>query len=336
MKAKLFSAMLFASMLLVVASAQAQYGPSPGMYGGMGPGMMPPGAGPMRGPGPGMQMAYVQPNPDQAGMGPGPMPMGAGPMNAAGPMGQYGGCNGDSCGGGNSCEGGQGCGNSCGCGDCSCEFRCGWYGGGELLWFRPYFEHNTAFSLETDTTLGNGVSNAAFSSTPFRYDFDIAPRFFVGWEDDCGFGYRGRYWQYKQDANQIVATSPFDDQAGATFNILLPDDFANFSGLRQIVGLPGDIFTINSSLELHTIDTEFTQRFKWCCNDVQFGFGARLLRMVQRYDAEVVKNQNNFGGDFYRHQLKQEGAGPTVAFDLRHPVGCYGLSLVATNRWITK
>ena len=233
------------------------------------------------------------------------------------------------------CQSGQCETDACdGCPDCHCcgdpcVFPCGWYVGAEAVWARPYFQHNTAYATEVFSTNTQGNENIAFTETPFHYDFEITPRIWVGYENECGFGVRARYWQFDHQSNEITLRDP------EVADVVLPVLIAGTSNVPPITGRTGDVITIQSSLEMHVIDLEGTQRFKWCCTDAQVALGIRIARIQQSYDAYLERSSNNNfaeSGDFLRHSTKFEGAGPTMALDLRRPVCCGGWSVFGGAR----
>ena len=230
-----------------------------------------------------------------------------------------------------SCDGSGGCdcGDACcktddcgGHGDCLAEALDAmhggvWHFGAEAVWARPYFQRNTAYTESISTGTNTGVTQT-FTQVPFVYDFEVTPRIWLAYEDPCGFGFRGRYWQYDQNAHDIAASSTQGKISTPIYSSLgftIPDSFSNQG-------------SFSSGLELHVTDIEATQRFDWCSTDAQFGWGVRIVRLEHTYDADFAVQID----DFYRHSHQFDGAGPTVAIDLRRPIGCTDFSFLAGAR----
>jgi hypothetical protein len=117
--------------------------------------------------------------------------------------------------GGGGCGQSCGCGNSCGCGcgtccDSCCNSCCqtgGTCGGfepcchcpglwvsAELMWFRYH--------------RADGVRVGVNPGEQAEFDFEITPRFTVGWVGEDGLGARVRYWEFDHNANADPALEP--------------------------------------------------------------------------------------------------------------------------------
>ena len=165
---------------------------------------------------------------------------------------------GTSCGCGASC----GCGNACGCGCGSCCDSCcnsccetggtcgcfepcchcpGLWASAELMWFR--YHRADGVRVGTDE-----VGDDA------EFDFEITPRFTVGWVGEDGLGFRLRYWEFDHNADAIedagsrvsVDTYTFDFEVFDTFCLNRNWDLEIAAGIRYneflevMADIPGD------------------------------------------------------------------------------------------------
>jgi hypothetical protein len=190
--------------------------------------------------------------------------------------------------------------NLCGAEDpvcCDCPTS-NWYVGLDVPVLKPHLG-----------ALGVDVFGTEIGITP-KHDFEVSPRFFLGWENAEGLGVRARYWTFDSDASQ-------------TFPAPLPIFGAVIEGTE-------------TSLAAQTLDLEATQRA--CLGNLQFQLagGFRYAKMetglsvfgTTGVGAPVPFNAG-IGMDF-------EGGGPTIALDVRRPFGCRGLALVggARSSWL--
>lgn len=150
----------------------------------------------------------------------------------------------DSCGCGDACGGGCcGCGDACGgCGNCCndcCDPCCGSY----------YAEVQMVFARLHAPENSFGGNNGKLSE-----QYELAPRFIVGYENGCGQGARARYWHY-----------------GYATPILNDDDLIRF--------------------ELDVLDLEATQRFCGRRSDVVLSGGFRAASLdITDDDNDVASN----------------------------------------------
>jgi hypothetical protein len=188
------------------------------------------------------------------------------------------------------------CGDDLKCDDCPSS---NWYVGFDLAILKPHVG-----------SLGVNLTGTDVALTP-EYDYEFAPRFWLGWDNPDGLGIRARYFNFDADATQE-----------------LPGPLAI-----------GDVLLegLNTQLSAQTFDLEATQR--GCLGNLQFqlGGGFRYAKMetglgvegLADVDGEIVPFIGGIGMDF-------EGVGPTVAIDVRRPFGCRGLALVggARSSWM--
>lgn len=230
-------------------------------------------------------------------------------LNAYGPMVGYpGGC----------------CGSGC-CEPCCPPVQTGWYAGYEFLFLRPYFDDSIGFLSAADGEVADRTHAVAHE---LDYDYDLASRLFVGYTNDCGLGFRTRYFHYDHDSDRPFYEIPMggDAETPAIHPYLgSGEHFFMDNGA-------GNAFSAQSSLMLQTWDLEATNQLTFCRSLVTVGGGLRWLQIEQRYRATSIWN----GVDILEtldNQHDFEGVGPTLAVELLRPFSCCsGLALYFNTR----
>lgn len=174
-----------------------------------------------------------------------------------------------------------------------------WYAGVDVTVLKPHMG-----------TLGAGFFGHPEADFTPGFDYEVAPRIWLGWDNAEGLGVRARYFTFDADATQ---TLPADHP---------PLVLGGF-----------ELQGTQAWLEAQTLDLEATQR--GCMGHLQFQLagGFRYAKMETGVGASgVVTGQTppvplaaGIGMDF-------EGVGPTVAIDVRRPFGSRGLALVGSAR----
>jgi hypothetical protein len=211
--------------------------------------------------------------------------------------------------------------------------------GGSFLLLKPYFgSNNTAYSTRTGIT----TPSPQQTNTDFVWQFEPAMAFWLGWHNENGIGFRGRYFRFDQLSHTLNAN--LDPAQGATQAILPPPSLANLAGSGATFGSPGlilanglgqDLLTFWSTLKIDAVDIEATCDITRCRWVLQLAGGARYLHMSQDYVGKLsnslpgglaTESQTlNFGHNF-------TGAGPTAAVQGTYNIGTTGLSLYGNVR----
>ncbi len=180
------------------------------------------------------------------------------------------------------------------CRDCPTSH---WYTGVDLAVLKPHVGSVGAAFLD----------HPRVDITP-EYDFEVAPRIWLGWENPECLGVRARYWTIDANATQTYAHS-------------LPI-------------LDADILGTQTSLEAQAFDVEATQSLGLGRLQVQVAGGVRYAKMETGLSVfgegdNAAPFNAGIGMDF-------EGFGPTVGIGCRRPIGSRGLSLVGAARasWV--
>jgi hypothetical protein len=128
-----------------------------------------------------------------------------------------------------------------------------------------------------------------------RFDHEVSPRVWIGYQNACGFGVRARYWQFDHSVS-----------------------------IEEFNSTPSEYEWIGNRLELHVVDAEVTQTF---CLGGWNGLAAGGVRHAS-VEAEL------FGGGYLNlHAARFDGTGPTIAVTLRRPFNdCCTVGFVADAR----
>jgi hypothetical protein len=177
------------------------------------------------------------------------------------------------------------CGAPCDC-SCYCDLGCGgFYGGAEAVIVRPHFQ-NESNSLGLLILEGEGLEQLG----P-RYDYAATPRAFLGWRNCRGTGVRARYWRFDEEAR--LGLEFFDEN-------------------------------LSSTLDVQTLDLEFTQRVCWGPVESNLAFGVRYGGVENGLEASA--------DGLNLVQTRFDGWGPTMAIEHRVPLGQGGLAVVGNLR----
>jgi hypothetical protein len=187
-----------------------------------------------------------------------------------------------------------------------------WHVGFEFLWMRAHFDQNVAMII--DPPIGNRL-------VPFNYDFQLAPRTWLGWQGCNGGGLRVTYWQFNDNAATERATAV----AGAT-PVYLFVYGAGGNLTRNAYADLGETLISDHSLALQALDLEATQRFGLGPLQCMAGVGIRLADMDQNLRGEVYDATNSLW-EIVTNDLSFQGAGPTLSLQAFRPMGTSRFSM---------
>jgi hypothetical protein len=216
-------------------------------------------------------------------------------------------------------------------------------GGAGLNYVQPRFHRDPGFSFSslpfgdilvpnTDITI---VRNANFpnidTNLTFAYEYEMAPRFWLGVATDCGCGGRFRFWSLDTDATKFV------NLENLTVGTLPNDTAAPIPFTFQ----EGSVAVARGAVAFEVYDFEGTYESN-CCGWWLVSCGVRYLQLRQNYDglldADLLATAN--GGTVV--QLTQnervgvadkfEGLGPTVALETRFPTDCFNIAVYFGGR----
>jgi hypothetical protein len=219
--------------------------------------------------------------------------------------------------------GATGCSQGDCCGGVHCCCGCGFVGGAEVAFLRPYFNNNAAL-------VGYTLANASVSTTEFAPTYNASPRIWLGYVGECGFGGRISYWEYDQAASAPAGVQSGQDVLYFAPGITSSVPFINLGFMQT--EFPGDTLTTSERLHMYTLDAEVTQCLQICCWNFVFGGGLRdasvhigresiLVPAGAAAPYEDATIDNNF-----------DGIGPTLFTEFRRPFGGCGFAFVGNMR----
>lgn len=236
--------------------------------------------------------------------------------------------------------------------------RPGFIAGAGFYLLQPYFQNNPAYTVfvehTVDTTLDPTNPNThtigeSADRLNVSHHMAVAPLVWLGYMGENGFGGRARWWSFREGTSQTVNLPPF----AGTFKI-------GMNGGHPVIVASGDLFTVSSAaplglmafgdtlgiqhgpeatsfnvstkLALQVADLEVFQGFRVSNCDFLLAGGLRLVRIEQTYNAYDAQS----GGPAELRSLLSNynfsGVGPTLALEVRKPVGDSGLSLFSLAR----
>jgi hypothetical protein len=223
--------------------------------------------------------------------------------------------------------------NSGGDSGCGCDHRGGIVGGVGMYWLQPYFSNNPSYGV---VSVPAGFNTTAATSTTSHVDvshnMDVAPEIWLGYIGDNGFGFRARWWYFRQDTSQSLTSgaSPLTGSDNLTS--------AALSAAPLGVGVEADnasgpfSFSVTTKLQLQVWDFEALQDIQVAGFDLLFSGGLRFAHINQEYNAwdneagatnpvSAVTSANSF-----------DGLGPVVALEARRALGNTGLAVYGRTR----
>lgn len=174
---------------------------------------------------------------------------------------------------------------------------CGWTGGYEQTIVKPTF--SVPFGVSPSVTTGSAL---VFEPPLATFDYNGAPRAWVGYVGCRGLGFRGRYWGFDQDANEAVFI-----------------DFPQL-GLNTVT---------TGSLNVQEVDIEATQEACFCSWLFTVSGGVRLAHTDMR--SHVVIN-DGITIDLFDHRHEFDGVGPTFALEAVRPICGSNFALFGNSR----
>ena len=231
---------------------------------------------------------------------------------------------------------GPSCGPTCGPSGCPPAYEPRMPGRGHFIgevaatFLVPVFGNRTAFN----TTAANGTT----TSTNFAQQLYVGPRASLGYVFHTGWGLRVDYWHYDGAAGTTTANGdPAVTIATPTAPLGITSPSAASTTLAQGIGI--DQFTFRQRLDLHVADAEIVKEANCFDSAFLFSVGARYARITQSYAATRTNPGGTNGVNtvgFDREDLnvanRFEGWGPTVSFDVVHPLTSWGLSTYGNAR----
>lgn len=210
-----------------------------------------------------------------------------------------------------------------GCSDC-CYGGSGVYFGADYISVMPHVEGDVAYSLFQ----GGGVIDRSFT-----WDDVDTVRFFLGYNNDNGYGGRLRYWQFDDSANpEAIAV------AGGQVALAQVNNFAPYTATGQLIANPGQILVAEYDLNLDVLDMEVTKQLRYRDTTFMFASGLRYAELEQQYRVSGGATPTPPGAAptftaALNHKHGIDAIGPTLSAEIWHPVRpCSRLSVYAAGR----
>ena len=210
-----------------------------------------------------------------------------------------------------------------------CNYQpCGFYAGYAFVFAKPYFTDgaNYVSGVTGDIPPGSGNTHDT-TSVPFSYDFEVTPRIWIGYTSRCGLGARARYWEFDHAGDAVDAVVPVGTGNEGVFAVIGSPWWDIPSIQPQGEGIP---LSITNRVELHAADFELTQQMDFCHTWVVASLGLRYASIAQSYQAET----SGFLGArrALSSSASMDGLGPTLALEMRRPLGRCGWGVFAEAR----
>jgi hypothetical protein len=192
-----------------------------------------------------------------------------------------------------------------------------WHAGGDLLFLRPQFSSNPAFSVAQV----DGGTYANIVDRELEFDCGASPRVWLGCDSPAGVGVRAAFWYFDQAAGREDATI----SDGGFSSLALPP-----VGPTQLAtGERGTTANVGAGLRMYALDLEITKTASPGDWDLLVSGGLRYASIDQTYRARIRDANDVLRGSIdYAHGL--QGIGPTLSIQahrcLAWGAGLFGLA----------
>jgi hypothetical protein len=219
--------------------------------------------------------------------------------------------------------------------------------GFELLVIRPYFDSNQAATVSRSTSNPPTFTTTATTTEQLNFDYPYTanPRLWLGYVTDGGLGFRVSWWQFEQSSRTAALALSGGLPANTSVVVTSPLVLGNLSNTVFIPGTPAGAAApvgvpaaeaITSSIRLQVWDFEATGSWHSGCFSAEGSAGVRYAHLSQNFaSAATQANEAGIGSSetsLLASGHNFNGAGPTLAAELRQHLGDSGLGLYAIGR----
>jgi hypothetical protein len=222
------------------------------------------------------------------------------------------------------------------------EPEAGWhlFASAGVYYLEPHLESNPGFLVfrrQPGAPPASGVVGLGSEEA-------FAPQLSFGLLTDCGWGLRTHWWHI--DRGSRLLTDFNRDPTLGTFVQTPPlvgvPGFTSPGAVARAFRVFNDYMTFGSHLNLHAWDWEVTRAWHLGGWDLEVAGGVRYAYLSQNYQATRSNSGSGVSGtsrvtviqdtDLVQTGHNFSGAGPTLAFEVRRPLGDSGFALYATGR----
>ncbi|MFK7769865.1 MAG: Lpg1974 family pore-forming outer membrane protein [Mariniblastus sp.] len=180
-----------------------------------------------------------------------------------------------------------------------------YFGSGSMLYLRPSFQGNTAI-----TTLGPGFGE----STPFDFDYEVAPQFRFGFESKYGPGIEMNYWQFDETSNDATFVSDGVTTGTSSTWMLGPSSWSRLTAANA-----GDTIVANHTIDIESFGVSFFKEVKLPISRINGIFGFQYVSVAQAMNATLSNGGTEIGRLTSRSDMR--AIGPKLGFEYYRPVG---------------
>jgi len=201
-----------------------------------------------------------------------------------------------------------------------------------MYWIQPYFSNNPSYAvISAPAGLNATAPTSTVSHLDVSHNMDVSPEIWLGYIGDNGFGFRARWWYYRQDTSQSIGfnASPLsgDDPTSAVFS-------ASPLGVSLVAdnGAGPLSFNATTKLQLQVWDVEALQDIQVGGFDLLFSGGLRFAHINQEYDAFAIEPGATMPRSSVTSSNSFDGLGPVIDLEARRAIGNTGIALYGCAR----
>ncbi|HBO42734.1 MAG TPA: hypothetical protein DD670_02105 [Planctomycetaceae bacterium] len=198
----------------------------------------------------------------------------------------------------------------------ACCHSAGIIGGYDFLLLRPRFSNSIAYGRAYE----DGPVEV-LSATTFQTDYEMAPRFWLGYMGETGLGGRIRYMQFDHMLMQGELLADADNSYAVPY-------FNNIWGYEAVQVEDGGLLTFFHDMEMHVLDLDVMQDLRWGRTELTIGGGLRYAKL----DFLSVASGTGIESVATIFNNTFEGVGPTVFLEMQRQIGQSSVSLVGGAR----
>lgn len=188
-----------------------------------------------------------------------------------------------------------------------------YFGNAELLYVKPYFQNNTAITVE-----GPGTGQ----SEPFDFGYDTGHRFLMGFESKYGPGMELNYFQYDHQSRPSTFTSSGGLTGETATWMMGPSRWTRLTAAN-----PGETLRAEHSMEVQNFGVSLFKDWQMPISRMGGGFGIQYVSIAQDLRATLTDSGGSQIGQLTAsHDFR--AIGPKLEFKYFRPVGHTKLEMI--------